>query len=59
MKVKIGDKIHYSTEEPIMIILEDYNKEDIKNMAYEDKKYCEVPDDWEEDEIKEFMETDD
>ena len=59
MRVKIGDKIYDSKEEPIMVILEDYNKEDISNMAEDARKYCEFPDDMSEDEAREFMKTDD
>ena len=55
MKVKIGDKIYDSNEEPIMLILEDYNKEDISNMADESNKYCEFPDDLGLEEITKFM----
>jgi hypothetical protein len=55
MKVKIGDKIYDSKNEPIMIILEDYNKEHISNMAKEATKYCEFPDDITEDQVREFM----
>lgn len=57
MKVKIKDKIYDSHDEPIMIILESYNKEDISNMAEEARKYCEYPDEYDEDEIREFMKT--
>lgn len=55
MKVKIGDKIYDSKEEPIMIILEDYNKEHILNMLPEAKKYCEYPNSITEEEAREFM----
>jgi len=55
MKVKIGDRIYDSKDEPIMIILEDYNKKHISNMAEESRKYCEFPDDVTEDQVREFM----
>ena len=42
MKVKIGDKIYDSNDEPIMIILEDVDKYNIKNMG-DAKKYCSFP----------------
>ena len=32
MKVKIGDKIYDSEQEPIMVILNDADKNNIKNM---------------------------
>jgi len=55
MRVKIGNKIYNSNDEPIMIILEDYNKDHIYNMAPEATKYCEFPDTITEEEVKEFM----
>lgn len=39
MKVKIGDKIHDSNEEPIMLILDDQDKENIKNMHSDKYKF--------------------
>ena len=57
MKVKIGDKIYDSKEEPIMIILEDYNKDHISNMSEDAYKYCEFPDNITESEAKQFMKT--
>jgi len=55
MKIKIKDKIYDSKEEPIMLILEDYNKEHITKMSPEAKKYLEFPDSMTEEEAKEFM----
>jgi len=55
MQVKIGDKIYDSNLEPIMIILQDYNKVDINNMAEDAYKYCEFPDSMTEEEAREFM----
>ncbi len=55
MKVKIGNKIYDSDEEPIMVILDDYNKHDISHMAEDDKKYCVFPTDLSEDQAREFM----
>jgi len=57
MKVKIGDKIHDSNNEPIMMIFEDCDKENISNMTPEATKYCSYPEDVSEEEIKEFMKT--
>ena len=56
MRVKIGDKIYDSREEPIMIILEEYNKRDIENMSNEDMRYCVFPQEMNEDDIERFME---
>jgi hypothetical protein len=57
MKVKIGNIIYDSSEQPIMLILENYNKEHISNMPEESHKYCEFPDDMSESEAREFMRT--
>lgn len=43
MKVKIGDKIHDSNEEPIMLILDDQDKENIKNMHSDKYKFITYP----------------
>jgi len=59
MKIKVGDKIYSSQDQPIMVILEEYNKIDIANMSEDAKKYCEFPDDLTEEEARKFMETDD
>ena len=56
MKVKIGNKIYDSTVQPIMLILEDYEKEHIKNMIPESKKYCSFPEFVSKEEIEKFME---
>ena len=57
MKVKIGYKIYDSTEQPIMLILSDSDKENIKNMLPDAEKFCTFPDDEEYTEgmIKKFM----
>ena len=55
MRVKIGNKIYDSKIEPIMLILEEYNKEDIANMAEETNKYCEFPDGMNTNEVAKFM----
>ncbi len=55
MRVKIGNKIYDSRIEPIMLILEEYNKEDIKAMADESNKYCEYPDGMKVEEVAKFM----
>lgn len=59
MKVKIGDKIYNSENQAIMIILEDYNKEDISNMDKDARKYCEFPNSMSEEEAIDFMRIED
>ena len=56
MKIKIGEKIYDSTDEPIMVILSDKDKENIKNMLPECSKYCSFPDTHNTDEILDWME---
>lgn len=58
MKVKVGKQIYDSYEEPIMVILTESDKENIKNMAPDATKYCEYPDNYAIEYIKEFMKTD-
>jgi len=58
MKVKIGDEICDSKDQPIMIILEGKDKENIANMLDTATKYCSYPDSgFTEEEIKKFMVT--
>ena len=52
MKVKIKDKIYDSNEEPIMLILNDQDKENIKNMHVDCSKICSYPEGWNEEEIE-------
>jgi hypothetical protein len=55
MKVKIGDKIYNSDEQPIMIILSDKDKENITNMDKNCTKYCCFSDDIDLKKIENFM----
>ena len=55
MKVKIGDKIYDSNEEPVMIILSEDDKKNIGNMVPQATKYCSFPDTCDIEKIKEFM----
>lgn len=59
MKVKIGDRIYDSNVEPIMLILDKYDKKNISNMKEDATKFCSHPDDEEftEGRIKKFMKT--
>jgi len=59
MKIKIGQKIYDGKKEPIMIILTNRDKENIKNMAPSATKYCVYPDSISPIKIKEFMKTED
>ena len=43
MKVKVGNKIYNGNDVPVMVILTDKDKENIKNMAPNCTKYCAYP----------------
>lgn len=56
MKVKVGDKIYSGEGEPIMVILEDKDKENIKNMAQDCTSYAVFPDNFgAPEEMREWM----
>jgi len=55
MKVKIGDTIYNSSEQPVMIILTEKDKQNIAMMANTAKKYCSFPESWNIEEIERFM----
>ena len=44
MKIKIGDKVYDNKEIPVMVILSDQDKLNIKNMLPECTKYAIFPD---------------
>lgn len=46
MKVIINDKIYCSSDLPIIIVLEDRDKENISNMHPEHHCYASFPDGW-------------
>ena len=56
MKVKIGNKIYDSTEQPIMLIFSSEEKGHIASMLPDKMMYCSAPYDMQEDEIRKFME---
>ena len=55
MKIKVGSKIYDGADQPIMVILTDQDKENIKNMLSECTKYCMFPDTYSSDEIEKWM----
>lgn len=57
MKIKVGNKIYDAEDEPIMIILTDKDKKNIKNMLPTATKYCSYPDNYDSDDIRKFMKT--
>lgn len=60
MKVKIGNKVYSSEDQPIMVILTDKDKFNIAHMAPEATRYAEFNVfDWTDEEILEWMEESD
>lgn len=62
MKVKVRDKVYDGSKEPVMVILDPGEKQQISNMAPEATRYCVYPgdDEWLKDDyklIKEWMEN--
>lgn len=56
MKVKVGNKVYDCAVEPVMVILEGNDKENIKNMLPECTKYASFPDGlMNEDEMRAWM----
>lgn len=53
--VKIGDKIFDSGDQPIMLIMDQNDKENISSMTENVTKYCAYPDNINENEIRKFM----
>jgi hypothetical protein len=55
MKVKIGNRIYSVEDQPIMIILDAFDKEYISNMG-DQTKYCRFPEGTKISEVARFME---
>ena len=60
MKIKVGNKVYDGEKEAVMVILEDQDKENIKDMLPEARKYCMYPKDtFSKEYIFEWMGLDD
>lgn len=46
MKVKIGDVVYDSESVPVMLVMTEFDKENISNMQREATKYASFPDGW-------------
>jgi len=57
MKVKIGIKVYDSEKEPVMLILNEKDKINIKNMYPDATKFCSFPDSSNKDVVLRWMET--
>lgn len=57
MKIKVGDKVYSSKDQPVMVILAEHDKYNITHMAPDDTKYAEFPGDlaWTEEEMLAWM----
>jgi len=55
MKIKIGDTTYNSEKQPIMVILTNQDKENIKNMSSEATRYCGYPSGCDPEKILEWM----
>lgn len=59
MKVKVGNKIYNGEIEPVMVILTEQDKLNIKNMLPHCTKYCMFPDSFDLEYINKFMKEND
>lgn len=57
MKVKIGNKIYNPSDEPIMIILNELDKQLIGSMGCKAFSYCCFPEQYSQEEMESFMKT--
>jgi hypothetical protein len=55
MKVKIGATVFSDVDQPIMVILTDFDKTNIGNMDSSCTKYCAAPETVSEKDMIEFM----
>ena len=57
MKIKVGNTIYSGEDEPIMVILTDKDKENIRNMSDTSTKYCMFPDTYSSELIELWMKS--
>lgn len=55
MKVKIGDVIYDSNEQPVMVILTPDDKANIAAMLPDKFRYCSFPDTYDPEQVREWM----
>lgn len=56
MKVKVGNVVYDGNDQPVMVILSDQDKRNIKNMLPEATMYTGYPADYDPDLIMQWME---
>ncbi len=59
MKIKVGNRIISSKDEPIMVILSDVDKYNIAHMTSQAYRYAAFPDNWDPNKTKEWMDITD
>lgn len=59
MKVKVGNKIYDGKNEPIMVILDEQDKQGIKNMSSNCNRYVDCPDQYDIAELEMWVCDDD
>ena len=57
MKVFIGDQVFDSSEEPVLVILTDQEKEVLSRMKWNEHKYCSFPSNMSELEMRAWMQS--
>lgn len=55
MKVVVGEVLYESTDEPILLVLTPEEKELIKTMPEDHKRFCVYPENMEEKEVNEWL----
>lgn len=55
MKVKVGNQVYDSKDQPIMVILSEDDKRNIANMLPDAHQYAEFPENLDEDQVRAWM----
>lgn len=55
MKVKVGDTVYDSAVQPVMVILSDADKANIKHMPADATKYAAFPDQLDPERVRQWM----
>ncbi len=57
MKVKVGDQVFDGQNQPVMVILSERDRENIRNMHPDSNAYASAPEDYGEEKLREWMAT--
>ncbi|MCH7990594.1 MAG: hypothetical protein IID46_15750, partial [Planctomycetes bacterium] len=55
MRVKVRDRVYSGEIEPVMVLLSPTDRANIVAMHPDADRYCEYPDEWDREEVREFM----